>query len=198
MSQLGAPEWVLTTPHGDKPGFFLEVGCADAELISNTALLEKHGWRGIAVDPFPRNFSETTRPRTVVERALVASEAGREVQFAICHANPDLSGIVDALGCHRDNVLGGDHEIVTLSTQTLGDILKKHGAPGFIEYLSLDVEGSEYEVLRAFPFDEYAFGCISVEHNYELDKKELVHDLLTANGYALYKDVEWDSWYVRS
>jgi hypothetical protein len=189
MSQLGAPEWVLTTPHGDKPGFFLEVGCADAELISNTHLLEKNGWRGIAIDPLPR---------TVVERALVAGEAGREVQFAICHTNPDLSGIVDALGCHRDNVLGGDHEVVTLSTQTLGDILKKHDAPGFIEYMSLDVEGSEYEVLRAFPFDEYAFGCISVEHNYELDKKELVHDLLTANGYALYKDVEWDSWYVRS
>jgi hypothetical protein len=53
-------------------------------------------------------------------------------------------------------------------------------------------------VLRAFPFDEYAFGCISVEHNYELDKKKLVHDLLAANGYVLYKDVEWDSWYVRS
>ena len=98
MSQLGAPEWVLTTPHGDKPGFFLEVGCADAELISNTALLEKHGWRGIAIDPFPRNFSETTRPRTVVERALVASEAGREVAFAVCKEDRDLSGVVSALG----------------------------------------------------------------------------------------------------
>lgn len=196
-SQLGAPEWVLAS-HGERPGFFLDVGCADADLISNTALLEQHGWRGIAIDPFPRNFSASTRPRTVVERALVSSEAGREVAFAVCKSDPDLSGVASALGCHRARVLGGDHELVTLTTQTLGDILKKHEAPRFIEYMNLDVEGGEYDVLRTFPFDEYAFGYISVEHNYELEKKKLVHELLVRHGYELYKDVEWDAWYVRS
>ena len=198
MSQLGAPEWVLTTPHGAAPGFFVDVGCADAEHISNTWLLEQRGWSGIAVDAFPRGFSAATRPRTVVERAVVSAEAGREVQFAICGEDQDFNGIVDALGCHRDRVLGGEHRIVTLETQTLGDILRKHGAPAEIQYMSLDVEGSEYDVLRTFPFHEYAFGCISVEHNYEREKKQLVHDLLVARGYALYADVEWDAWYVRS
>jgi hypothetical protein len=59
-----------------------------------------------------------------------------------------------------------------------------------IDYLSLDVEGQEYNILRTFPFDKYKFRCITVEHNApHIGPKQqmLIRDLLENNGYKFVK-----------
>lgn len=76
------------------------------------------------------------------------------------------------------------------TTNTLGNILDRYGAPSVIDYLSLDVEGQEYEILRTFPFDKYAFRCMTVEHNAPhqgdaMQKK--IRDVLERNGYIFVK-----------
>ena len=55
-------------------------------------------------------------------------------------------------------------------------ILRFHAAPKQIHYLSIDVEGSEYEILKAFPFDEYQFLAVTIEGR-------SCDDLLTNRGY---------------
>ncbi len=142
----------------------------------------RRGRLGICVDAFPRNFGG--RPAARVVSAVVYSEAGREVDFAVPGFDPDFSGIVDHLGCHRARVINSCQR-VRFVTRLLGEVLRENGAPAFIEYMNLDIEGSEYEVLRTFPFEEYRFGCISVEHNYEEPKRSNIRTVLLANGYVL-------------
>ena len=77
-------------------------------------------------------------------------------------------------------------------------MLKKHKAPKEIDYLSIDTEGSEYEILSGFDFNEYDIKVITCEHNYG-EIREKIFDLLSANGYMrkLSKFSLWDDWYVR-
>ena len=76
---------------------------------------------------------------------------------------------------------------------TLEAILRLHAAPKQIHYLSIDVEGSEYEILKAFPFDEYQFLAATIEGR-------SCDDLPTNRGYeqvsSLYCDAEWEHFFV--
>ncbi|MBK7635080.1 MAG: FkbM family methyltransferase [Saprospiraceae bacterium] len=51
-----------------------------------------------------------------------------------------------------------------------------------IDYLSIDTEGSEYDILSSFNFDRYTFGIITVEHNYTA-YRDRIKDLLESKGY---------------
>ena len=89
--------------------------------------------------------------------------------------------------------------IYDVKTISLEDMLSKFKAPNFIDYLSIDTEGSEFEILENFNFDRYKFKIITCEHNYSADRKK-IYNLLINNGYQR-KFVElskWDDWYVLS
>jgi hypothetical protein len=78
-------------------------------------------------------------------------------------------------------------------------VFRQHKAPTLIEYLSVDVEGSELEILESFDFDAYKFGVITVEHGYRNDRSEILK-LLSSKGYqrVLEHVSWWDDWYVQT
>ena len=69
------------------------------------------------------------------------------------------------------------------------------GAPVDIDYLSIDTEGSEYEILQALSFDRWNIRLISVEHNYTA-RREDIQLLLKEKGYSLI-EMKWDDWYEK-
>ena len=85
-----------------------------------------------------------------------------------------------------------------VKTISLEDMLKKHNAPKKIDYLSIDTEGSEFEILNSFNFNKYDIKIISCEHNYT-PAREKIFSLLTKNGYERkYSEYSmFDDWYVR-
>jgi hypothetical protein len=191
--ELGADAWVLSM--FQKPGFYVDVGSADGVQHSNSNELERCGWNGICIDAYPRNFETRT---CIVEKAVLGPESGKEVTFIYSEDRPNLSGISESLGWHANTVLQSKHREETHVTRRLSDILDKHGAPQFIEYMNLDIEGGEFDVLSTFPFDKYSFGCLTVEHNYEEPKRTQIRNLLQSKGYVFEKEVKWDDWYVKA
>lgn len=75
--------------------------------------------------------------------------------------------------------------------------LRHHESPREIDYLSVDTEGSEYEILAAFDFKSYDVKVITCEHNFT-PQREMISELLVSNGFQrVLTDVsEWDDWYV--
>jgi hypothetical protein len=190
-SQHGQDDWVLSQ---FPSGTFLDVGCCDGVHLSNTLKLEQHGWSGIAIDAFPTNFEHRVNTKTVA--AVVYSSRDMLVDF-IMPGEVELAGIECHLtDWHKQSIISGDHSKLHLKTKLLHEILNEINAPKFIEYLSLDIEGAEWEVLRTFPFNEYQFGCLTVEHNYQEPERSYVQELLGTKGYKLVKTVKCDDWYA--
>lgn len=105
-----------------------------------------------------------------------------------------LGGIDTHLDRHKTEVESSP--FVELTTTTIGDILERANAPRFIHYVSIDTEGSELEILKAFPFSEYRVGAFTIEHNFEEPKRHQIRELLEHKGYRFVKEQIVDDWYI--
>ena len=86
-----------------------------------------------------------------------------------------------------------------VETICLGDLLDQYNAPETIQFMSIDTEGSELDILRSFDFSSRNIKSICVEHNYIKKNREMIEILLTSNGYTrVYAEIsKWDDWYIR-
>ncbi|MBL8525658.1 MAG: FkbM family methyltransferase [Betaproteobacteria bacterium] len=196
-SQLGQDLWVLEQTGFKRGGYFVEFGATDGVLLSNTYLLERrYDWRGICAEPHPDFFAQLRRNRRChVSDACVAAESGRDVEFILAD---EYGGIVDFAGndthAAKRQAFRSLGKVLHMQTTSLDELLTSFRAPREIDYLSLDTEGSEYEILRAFPFERWRIQCITVEHNFS-ETREPIRRLLESRGYAR-QEAQWDDWYV--
>jgi FkbM family methyltransferase len=179
-------------------GFFCEIGAADGIKLSNTFLLEKsRAWKGIVAEPAHIFRKELVANRDCqISFKCIFSESGVSLTF-----NETLDPLLSTIEVFSQNDLHGlsrEHGTkYVVESMTLRDLLRESSAPSHVDYLSIDTEGSEFEILRDFDFGEYTFGFISVEHNYT-ESREEVRKLLTSNGYTriLTAVSMWDDFYV--
>jgi FkbM family methyltransferase len=179
-------------------GYFVEFGASDGITLSNTWLMEKEfGWTGIVAEPGRSWHDQLKKNRSCeIETDCVWRVTGSSLTF-----NETTEGefsAIDSFGSkHPNSKKFTNHYAV--NTISLEDMLKKHKAPRKIDYLSMDTEGSEYEILSAFNFDHYEFGVVTVEHDGGL-KRASLFDLLTGKGYVrkLEGMTGFDDWYVRT
>jgi hypothetical protein len=82
-------------------------------------------------------------------------------------------------------------------TTTLDEILGKANAPRHIDFMSIDIEGAEFEALRGLSFDKYEVDAFAIEHNNEKEKREHIRQLLESKGYIRVRSWLTDDWYVR-
>jgi FkbM family methyltransferase len=196
-SQIGQDLEVLKFYNNKTNGFFVEIGASDGIELSNTYLLEKtYNWKGICVEPIPKRFESLykNRPNSLCFDKAVYNETNSNLIFDISNNYDLLSGISANIDVYTDIVNANKTQIL-VNTITLNDLLAKANAPLFIDYLSLDTEGSEFEILKSVDFQKYIFGLIDVEHNYVEPRRSQIKNLLTSNGYIYIRENRWDDCY---
>ena len=198
QSQLGQDVLALSLVGKDKNGFFVEFGATDGKTLSNTYLLEKYfGWVGILCEPGKNWHAALKANRSVpIDTRCVFSSTGKLVEFTETSVG-ELSTISSFMKSDVNRFLRKNADTYKVETVSLEDLLLTHNAPKYIEFLSIDTEGSEFEILKDFPFDEYKFGLICVEHNYTSNREKL-HNLLTGKGYERIHTTysAFDDWYL--
>lgn len=199
MSQLGQDKQVLEYYSQKKEGYFIEIGAYDGVSLSNTLLLENHGWSGICIEPLPKVYAELVKNRKCkTYNCAVDNVSGKTLSFVEADM---LSGDIDRIDLDRiKQEFGVDKlkETIKVETQNLTEILIDAGAPKFIEFLSLDTEGSELDILKGLDHSLFTFGYISVEHNYKEPVRSQIKNFLVSKGYTFYKENKWDDDYVLS
>lgn len=197
-SQILQDLWVCFELGEKTDGYFVEFGATNGIKNSNTWLLEKTlGWKGILAEPNPIWHSALVAERdAAIEYRCVSSKSRETVTFiATNDTDPELSGIARYADADHFAETRSRGQRIEIETISLDDLLDEHGAPQRIDYLSIDTEGSELDILSAFSFSR-KFNVISVENN---PKNEvLIDELLAANGYirVFRQFSQWDSWYV--
>ncbi|MEP5568778.1 MAG: FkbM family methyltransferase [Halioglobus sp.] len=198
-SQIGQDLWVLEKTNYKRGGFFVEFGATDGVLLSNTYILEKlFDWKGICAEPNPEYFKKLEVNRNcVVSDACIGAVSGDVVKFILAN---EFGGIADLAvsGKHADKVAAYQEAgaSIEIETTSLHDFLLTENAPRVIDYLSIDTEGSEFEILKSFPFHEWAIEIISVEHNFEAQRED-IYALLTAFDYTRIEN-QWDDYYLKN
>jgi hypothetical protein len=125
----------------------------------------------------------------------VYNKTGLKLTFDIANNFDLLSGITDHIDTYKKTV-DANKTMIQVDSISLLDILDNSNAPSFIEYLSLDTEGSEFEILKNFNFDKYIFGWIDVEHNYVNPRRSEINNLLISKGYIYKGENKWDDMYM--
>jgi FkbM family methyltransferase len=197
-SQLGQDVLALAQVGIKQPGFFVEFGATNGLDLSNTYLLEKNfGWKGILCEPAKEWHEELRLTRScAIDTRCVYSSTGQKIQFSETSIG-ELSTISSYMKADANRLIRKKAVSYEVETVTLEDLLSTHDAPSYIDFLSIDTEGSEYEILSAFDFSRYSFGLICVEHNFT-NNREKIRELLTANSYSqvLHEYSAFDDWYV--
>ena len=171
-------------------GFFIEVGANHPTLLSQTYLLECHGWSGILVEPNPaccEDLRETRLGSTVVQAAVGSPEQVGQALLNIPEG-PGHAFIETGLEWAAGPVVRTEKVTVT----TLNDVLEKAANPR-IDFLSIDVEGMEGHVLRGLDLGRHRPALILVEdHLTTLG----VHFYLRRRRYRLVRRTGLNNWYV--
>lgn len=199
QSQYKQDIFVLTQLGFKRSGYFVEFGATNGLELSNSYLLEKQfGWSGILAEPAVCWHEELVKNRHChIEKYCVWSKSGEILKF-----NQVESANVSTIDIFS-NVADGHQKarqkstIYEVNTISLLDLLDKYHAPRTIDYLSIDTEGSEYEILNSFDFSKYQFKIITCEHNHT-SAREKIFSLLTSKGYVRkFTNLSMcDDWYV--
>jgi hypothetical protein len=204
LSQCGQDLYVLEQLGGQTGGFFLDSGAANGVGASNTLLLESdYGWTGVCVEPNSQYFAELIRNRRCLCVNCCLYHSERVVDFL--ESAEGLGGILDE---YDPRVLqqakssfslvedaNGKLNTVPKPARTIRSVLDECAAPRVIDYWSLDTEGSELAILRSFPFDQYAFRVLTVEHNWGV-ARGAIRGFLESRGYAHSAALGLDDCYV--
>jgi FkbM family methyltransferase len=190
--------WVLQEK---RHGFFCEFGATNGVLLSNSCYLERElAWSGICAEPARGWHDELkrNRPNTRIDTRCVWSKSGEVLQFkeTAIKEHSTIGSFSDADTHSRRRIDADSYGVETIS---LNDLLQQHEAPPHLDYLSLDTEGSELEILRSLDFDRFRPRIVTVEHNYTPARTDILA-LLQSHGYqrVLTECSLFDDWYLEA
>jgi len=202
-SQIRQDLFVLFITKLKRDGFFVEFGACDGVELSNTLTLEKDfNWKGILAEPSISWHDELFKNRSChIDKRAVWIESNNELDFVEVEGFKTLSGIDTDLFKSNYTELREDvnNKRFKVKTITLKDLLIEYNAPKQIDYLSIDTEGTEFEIISGFDFNEYDIKIITVEHFFNVEESNKIYDYLKQFNYerVLTELSGQDDWYIK-
>ena len=184
---------------------FLEFGATNGINLSNTYLLEKElGWSGILAEPDIQwhEALRKNRPKTKIITQCIWKKSNEKLKF-FSSSQGVLSTLEDFKFSDKETMpdnsnnrnISGKNIIV--ETISLNDVVTKYFDGICPSYISIDTEGSEFEILNSFNFSKFKPVIFTVEHNFtKLEQK--IDELMVKNNYSriFRKLTSFDAWYV--
>jgi FkbM family methyltransferase len=200
-SQLNQDLFVLILKNFKTNGIFVEFGVCDGIFLSNSFILEKkYNWSGVVCEPLKSFQTKLSQNRNCsIDHRAVYSSSNLTVEFREISGNEELSGICSSFLEDNHEIIRNENYIsYQVETISLTDLLDDYNIPVSIDFISIDTEGSEFDILSNFNFDKYDVDIFTVEHNYIHSKREEIKNLMEKNHYTrILTDIsQWDDWYV--
>lgn len=184
-SQRGQDFFVDQLFKHKKSGFFVGVGANHPTLISNTWFFEQSGWQGLSFEPQDKLYElfKQVRHTDILPYVLGASDG--EVEFATVdtegwqHALSGVLGVAELAVPALEN-----HKVVTSKKQMrrLDDVLIERGID-HVDFMSIDVEGFEMDVLRGLDLRRVSVDVLIIENDRTPFGDQGMRDFVMAQGY---------------
>lgn len=200
-SQFGQDRYLFENWFKDTHcGTFIEIGAHDGISFSNTYFFEKNlGWHGICVEPIPSVFERLKKNRQGICIQGCISNFSGPAKFLEVVANnihvQMLSGLIEKYDPkHVERIqreiaeAGGASKVIDVMCYTFKELIEEHNLT-HINYLSIDTEGGEFDILKSIDFTKIIIDFISVEDNYN---NSAIQRWLEAQGYKFLEKLGVD------
>jgi len=184
-------------------GVFVDVGAHDGMEFNNTYFFESaRGWTGLCIEPNPDVYEALASNRTCATEQVAVGASEGKVKFTAIKGPADmLSGISKNYNRRHKSLINagikaanGSHRVLEVPLRPLQALLDTHGITR-IDFLSIDTEGSELDVLKGIDFKKTRVSCIAIERNYESGS---IPQLLKSQGFIRVMALAWDDIYIRA
>lgn len=191
----------------DYIGNCIEVGAADGVTISNTYYFERKGWNALCIEPQPGFFNECKSKRKLALNYAISSEESQGIPFNMVFCKPPgdtihrpwngMSGLeLDHKLLEQHKNMGYDPIVreILVETKRLDWCIEKFFNHKTIDFISIDVEGTELDVLKSFDINQYNTKLILLENNF--DDPE-VEQYMNSLGWVKDNRIEVNDFYIK-
>ena len=186
---------------------FLEFGATDGLKLSNSFLLENSlNWKGVLSEPSPQwhEALKKNRKTSKIITKCVWKETGKKIEFFMSDIG-EASTLKDFIESDKISMPKNTElrkksgKLILVETISLNDLIKEYFSNICPSYISIDTEGSEYEILKSFDLNYYRPKLFTIEHNFT-DNESKIDEYLSNNNYVrIFKKLTaFDAWYISS
>lgn len=160
--------------HSLTNGTFVDIGAHNGITYSNSFFFENElGWRGLCVEPNPEVFDELKKNRSCISvNGCVTNKSGPGKFLMVTGYAEMLSGLIDKFDPqHIERIKseiaahGGTCKVIDVNCYLLNDLLEMYGVP-HINFLSIDTEGGEFDIIQSIDYNRFKIDVITLEDNY--------------------------------
>lgn len=173
-------------------GFYIDVGANDGITGSNTFVFEQIGWKGVCIEPHPDIYKKLIKYRKCdCFNAALSNNTNEDVDFFKANALSCLNeGMTES---HKQRAEKNEKtEIIKVKTITFDKIMENYPNVKHIDFISLDVEGHEIQILENINFQKYSFGFFTIEKS----NPEKIKEIMQKNGYILFMEIGADIMFI--
>ncbi len=189
--------------HAKRDGVFVDVGAYDGIALSNTYYFEKElGWSGICIEPNPLAFESLSQNRKCVSLNCGVGAREELLEFLKLPGDLDLgSGFIryfDDSSIYKDpafiaKVTSDGGEVINVPVRRFNELLKSNQVTR-IDYLSIDTEGADFEILSSIDFNTFDIQVIGIENSCFGDR---IISFVSKKGYELRAVLGADEIYLK-
>lgn len=191
-SQIFQDLFCLFYSNSKKFGKFIEIGGGNGVDLSNTYLLEKkYKWKGIICEPDKRSQKKIKKNRYAkLEINPLSNKCGQHQTFYQTK-DPYLSSFKKSSNTTKS---------YKLKTICLNHLIDKSNIGKRIDYISIDTEGNEVDIIKKFNFKRFKVNFFTIEHNFNKENRKEIYDIMKKNGFRrVYNFLSYmDDWYINN
>ncbi len=201
FSQWGEDQEIKKFFLEKKKGVYLDIGCFHPYMYSNTALLHKKGWRGVNVDMNPTSIDlfNIARPNDINICSAVSDEIK---DFEMYYDDPfsPVNTIDKEFYKMSKHIFFKKMKTIIIKSKKFKEIIKISKIEEKIDFINIDVEGFDYEVLKQIHFEKFKVKLIAIETHHvdgsETKNNLLINEFLKKFNFTLHKRVGPTSLFV--
>ena len=186
---------------------FLEFGATDGFHYSNSYMLENNlSWRGVLSEPSPQwhEALKKNRKNSKIISKCIWKESGKKLDFFMSDQG-ELSTLKDFIESDKISMPGNTEvrkksgKTIFVETISLNDVIKEYFDNICPSYISIDTEGSEYEILKSLNLKDFRPKLFTIEHNFTENESKIDEHLFSNNYVRIFKKLTaFDGWYIDS